>query len=395
MVNVQPTPNPVHARLPSGAPRRVLLATEVGAGMGHFAPWASTVRELLARGHHVAVAAFDLAGAMRHLVEPLDQAARQRLTLLPSPPVPRLRLPAHAPECWPDIMLGLGYDDAHAWGGALLAWRQFMAGYQVDWLLADHAPSALLAAAELGVEAVEVGSGFCVPPIAAAGHAMAALPTANPSATHLANSDAAFTQAANQALALAGFSRRLQQASDVFRPSAARWVTSPPELDHYGRRTGVDYVGFALDSLPISAAAPSGFGLVGYLKPNTPGLANVLQQLKRECAHAGWRARVLVPGGPAELTRHSAQGVEVRTAPEPLEPLLAGAHGFVTNGGLHGVGQALRAGAKVWCLPMHKEQAATAANLAAAGWGGLWQPNPQSQPEPHSAKEHATGVSYV
>ena len=172
---------------------------------------------------------------------------------------------------------------------------------------------------------------------------------------------------------------------------ARRVVTSPPELDHYGERADVMYTGF-LGSSISSFTTPSrpGFAItatsdnerdsltsiVGYLKAATPGLDNLIEQLRR----AGVKAHLVVPDGSDALMTSQDEVVVSRTLID-LSVELPRADVYLSNGGLHGVGQALKAGCWPVVVPMQAEQVAMARQLVMRQWGSFWLAESTAKPE--------------
>ena len=136
----------------------VLLAWELGAGLGHAGRLKPLAIELRARGHRVSMALRDLVHTRR---------------LLSDLSVPRLQAPAWlhksvgapaAAASLAEILLGYAYLDADALEGLVLGWRDLISLTSADVVVTDYAPTAVAAARMLGVATVAVGPGFWVPP---------------------------------------------------------------------------------------------------------------------------------------------------------------------------------------------------------------------------------------
>ncbi len=137
---------------------RILFAWELGGGYGHLAPFAPIADRLLARGHELTIAAQDLERA--HAV-------------FGSRPVRIAQAPfcgksygglADPPLNYAEILMRYGYLDAPLLAGLVRAWRDLLDLAGAEVLVADHAPTALLAALGRGLPRALFGNPFAVPP---------------------------------------------------------------------------------------------------------------------------------------------------------------------------------------------------------------------------------------
>ena len=211
----------------------------------------------------------------------------------------------------------------------------------------------------------------------------------------LDQADTAVAAAFNAALRFCGSEETLASLGDTAGWPARRVVLGPPELDHYGPRAGVLYAGFlgAAEGLPHAvpselrqvSASPT-IRVLGYLKPDTPGLSSLIGQL----CDAGVSAHLLVPGrdgagahGGECAERQGRVTVSGRLVDMPQA--LRQADVYLSNGGLHGIGMAMRAGCWPVVVPMQAEQVAMARNLVMRRRGALWLPG---QPWPAVPTAH-------
>ena len=134
---------------------RVLCAWEFGGDLGHIHRLMPIARELRAMGHEVSFALRDDL----HLDAPISEGFEAFVA-------PRLRAPAR-PNPWPlsfaEVLLNIGFDDRAALAGAVRAWRSLYELLHPDIVVAEYAPTALLAARALDLPRVTVGAGFSVP----------------------------------------------------------------------------------------------------------------------------------------------------------------------------------------------------------------------------------------
>jgi UDP:flavonoid glycosyltransferase YjiC (YdhE family) len=284
---------------------RILLAWELGAASGHLAGLRPVVEVLLERGHQVTLAAQNLRNAAR-VFAGLD------FPIVPAPRTHELYGGLEDPPLnYSEILMRYGYLEPAMLRGLLTAWRSLMRAVAADVVLADHAPTAMLAARELGLPRGLIGSPFNVPP--------AVTPTPNMRdwlsvpAQRLADSDARVLQVINGAVSRAGNLDALHRIFD----GAARFLSGIPELDPYGARPAEDYLGLrAVSTGSEQPVWPEGDGpkVFAYLHAPYSHLERALTAL------TGSGARVLVHllgGNAALMQKHS--GPQLRFAPALLD----------------------------------------------------------------------------
>lgn len=134
---------------------RFLLGWELGANRGHLLRLASVAKRLAARGHQVTIAAQRLT---RGAELPPEVSVWQ------APVWPRLlanvgALGGPLPNTLGDILVRVGLDDPEILPALVHAWEGIIAAAQPDAVMADFAPS-LLVAARGRVPRLCIGSGF-------------------------------------------------------------------------------------------------------------------------------------------------------------------------------------------------------------------------------------------
>ena len=140
---------------------RIVMAWELGGGMGHVVPLSQIAQALVARGHDVHFVLRDLSGA----AEALRGLARHPQVRLWQAPVWLAQLTgAPLPVSYAELLFRAGYLDARRLSGLADAWRSLFDALQPQLLVADHAPTALLAARGRPMARALVGTGFFVPP---------------------------------------------------------------------------------------------------------------------------------------------------------------------------------------------------------------------------------------
>lgn len=135
---------------------RIFYAWELGANLGHIGKFLPLARQLRSRGHAVVWAVAQTAQTARLL-------ANEGFDWLQAPVCPECRR-EESPLSFGDILLRFGYADGSDLLGLVVAWRELMRLTGAQIVLADHAPTAILAARTLGIAVMHFTSGFFVPP---------------------------------------------------------------------------------------------------------------------------------------------------------------------------------------------------------------------------------------
>lgn len=346
---------------------RFLLAWELGGGLGHATPLAQIAAPLLAAGHEVHCALRDLS-ILLPVFGPLATHPGLRVWQAPvwQPALNGLPVPA----TYAELLFRAGYLDATRLHGLVLAWRQLLQAARPQLLLADHAPTALLAARGLPMRRALIGTGFFLPLQC---QPMPAFRDWEPIAPRrVQGSEERALASCNQVLAM--LRQPPMAALHQLLSADERFLLTWPELDHFPARTqepGTRYWG----ALPggaegVSLPWPAGeFGRVlAYLKPEHPATEAALT-----CLQAGpWSTLAYVPGLAATLRqRHASPHLVLAQGPLSMAEVGAAADVVLCHAGSGTVSAALQAGKPVVMLPMHAEQLLFARRVQAAGAGSL------------------------
>jgi len=245
----------------------------------------------------------------------------------------------------------------------LRAWESLLQQVRPDVLVLDHAPTALLAAWFADLPAIAIGTGFTVP---ARGEPMPTLqPWEDVSRERLARAE----DVVNEALRACAPGRLREPPSTISRllGHATRFLTTFPELDHYGPRPDGRYIG---EINTVDAGAPAvwpdlpGPKIFAYLAGDHRRMAQVLQALEDLGAPVLLHARDLDRG---MLARRGSSVIRLEPRPVRMADALAQADLVACHGG-HGVAcAALRSGVPLALFPSQLEQALLAYRLTRQG----------------------------
>jgi UDP:flavonoid glycosyltransferase YjiC (YdhE family) len=342
---------------------RILCAWEFGGDLGHVRRLLPIARELRRLGHEAAFVFRDHAPLGAHADEGFEwfQAPLVRL-----PPTQNT-----SPLSPTDVLLNLGYADAAALTGALLGWRALCALWQPDLIVADYAPGALLAARMRGVPTATIGSGFSLP--------LPGAPLAAYRDWHRV--EPGVPRRLDDHL-LATVSKAFQNVHAAPPPGAARelfagdvnLVCTFPDLDPFGPREGVEYLGPIADA---SAAREVAWNtdarprIFAYLKPRDARFVPLVTALRQVAGEALVAAPGLTDAQARELSSD-----RVRVFSEALNlDALGSADLCISHAGPGVASRAILAGVPLALLPMQLEQFLVARRLRSAGAADFISPD--------------------
>ena len=330
---------------------RALLVWELGDNFGHAGLLIRIGEELAAKGVEVYVALQDTLKAAPFL-------KNQNITLLAAPygrihTKPRPEGPPRPVLTYADDVALCGYDRADELASLLRAWHGLFDLVQPDILVADAAPTALIAAQGRPFIKVISGLGYGVPP----------LETPMPPFRYWEQHDPAVLlereqqtlAIINQAQTLLGRAR-FAAFQDAIRTDA-QFLTTFKEMDHYKNRTSGNYIGpfFINDrglELTWQKDRPAK-RIFAYLYPRRKTFAaafDALRQLKEDTI-------LIAPGLPQDvIDRCQSPYLRIVTAPVRTDLLTGDADLFISHGGGSTVVQFLLAGVPQLLIPSHIEQ---------------------------------------
>ena len=266
-----------------------------------------------------------------------------------------------------DVLLALGFRDAHAVEAAVTRWLQLFEVVQPTAILCDCAPLGLLAACVAGIPATQISNGFDVPPIDFP------LFDATVRGPYLERANAQKLELLDRTIASVGHAlgaSGLRLADFVGWPNVA--IDGIPETDPYGTRAKGRYIGPFMSSAhtrpPCWPDAEGGMRVFVYLRGRQT-LA-VLEALRS----TGSATCCLWPDAPEEaLSRFHGTMVQVTREPQNLPMVLSQADAVINYGSSGVLTATLLAGKPQLMLPTDMEKLMFARRVEQLGAGVEWQ----------------------
>ena len=334
-----------------------MIAWELGGNYGHIARCMPIAKALRSRGHEVILAVRDLRTAAEMLTADgfayCQAPVSQSRTKLRSPPA-----------SYAEIFLGSGYQEANVLLGMTRAWKTLLELHGSSVLLADHSPTALLAAHLMDIPKVAIGNGFAIPPD------RSPLPSIRPwddiSTQRLQQADQRLQQSLD-ALGTSFEATRPISLQALFRQSSL--LDTFPELDHFGARDHGRYIGpiFGISNgLQTTWQNPEARKILLYVRPEIPGfnmLMNALADIDAEkiCVIPGLSLK--------EARQFASRQTRISLKPLALGSLLKEADLMICQAGGGTMNEALLAGVPLLGVPAHVEQYWAAQRVEQLGAG--------------------------
>lgn len=331
---------------------KILLANELGDGLGHVKRLEPLARAFVERGHEPVFALNDLVTAAPVLGAggyPLYQAPVWRALALKG----RKFIGARS---FADILSVHGYADPETLGVMVEAWQLIVEASGADLVIADHSPTLCLAT--LGeTPTVVVGNGFTVPPAE-----ISRFPVFNANVQALASHEELLKSIAT--VQKARGRPALKTLPGLFG-DATRLVCTLPELDPYARYRSEPALG-PTTGLLDPAPMPKTPRFFAYLHANQPGMRPLLGAL----AQSGVKGALYLSGAPpAAMERLRGAGFEMHDTPPPLADMVPAASVVIHHGGPGTAAAALSCGRPQILMPRHFEQTLYARALVGQGLG--------------------------
>lgn len=230
--------------------KRILLAWELGLNLGHLARLQPLAMRFKQQGHLLIAAVRDVQAAVR-VFGALD------IPLFQAPHAVNETRVDRVSSSYSNILYSQGWGNLGGLWGLVQCWVNLFRLTKPDLIVADHAPTAVLAAQALGIAVVQIGNGFELPPLT---NPLPCLPeSAGISAERLIQTEVQIVESINRVHSRLGVGK-IRHLAELFAQTP-RFLTCFAELDHYGQRTAETYWGPLLpDASGTNVAWPTGSG---------------------------------------------------------------------------------------------------------------------------------------
>lgn len=336
---------------------RVLIAWELGEAWGHLARCLRLAQVLQERGHVVAL-------VLKDIRFPFSWQLPPGIVVLTAPAI-RQRRSVKMPSNYAEVLLCCGFNDVADVANRLRAWVSIFSLFEPDVLVADHAPTALLAAGTCGIPHLAVGNGFVIPPGKFPWPSIRQGKWVSDARLHAA--EIMLDDVLVRAQLQLGGKVTVKSMRALFGPQDL--LDTFAELDHYGCRAAGNYIG-PIVSPPAGYKAkwqyPQLQHVLVYLRPEVGSFIAILQALSL------LEAEVLcvIPGLSAgQAARLVTPHLRISVEPIDFTALLPVANAVVGYGNSGFSTQALLAGVPLLMCPRYVEQGMFASRVADLGAG--------------------------
>ncbi|WP_415881916.1 glycosyltransferase [Neptuniibacter sp. QD34_54] len=337
----------------------IVVAWELGAGLGHLSRLAIIINRLEALGHNLALVLNDPTN--------LDVVnLPESLLVLPAPSFktpPAKKQPTVSLPC---ILQTRGFQGPKVLRGIVRSWHGIFQITQPDLLIFDYAPTALLAARGLTCPKVIIGSGFAeLEP----GIPCEMMRTDLKEAPRMTKTmEARIVEVTNFICAELDYPR-VKFLSDLYQNDLSL-ITTLPELDQYKRNPEKSLYLDLDNKSETNAYLPwrnlNGKRIFAYLRIGQSGvietleaLAEIRQDVVCYCADA-----------PARLVEtYRRKGLQMSVEPLDTQQQLNSADLVISHAGKGLISESLIAGKPLMLLPTHMEQRMNASKVKALGAG--------------------------
>jgi len=336
---------------------RILMCWELGENLGHVMRLMPIARSLRNKGHQVLWAYKREHTAAACIVENEGFASLDA----PAWPPPAEEFPLS--QTYGQNLLKNGYREKGALRRHLDVWQSIFRSVQPHMMLAEHAPTALIAARHMGLPRAAIGTGFSIPPMCKP------MPCLHPWITvpiqKMEEKEAFFLDKVNPAFEEAGY-RPLESVADIF-DGAERLLCTWPEFDHYGIRMKEAYLGPVISDLqgqPAPWPAHGRENVYVYMRWNHRAFAPLMATLDM----LNLPVLAFVPGiTESDIDCRFLKNIRISHEPVTLNDLKEKCIFAVTEGGHNTASLILLAGVPLLLCPTQLEQAVLSYRLSTQG----------------------------
>lgn len=345
----------------------IALCWELGAGLGHLLPLAEFARYFNQRGHSSTL--FSRYPDSYRSLPGLDECA---VVQAPYQHSRQKQLDAYN---YSGLMRLCGYQNEHELAPLLKSWLRLFEDNNIQLVVADHSPTAVLAAHVLQIPCIMTGNGFSVPP------QQSPCPNLRPwetiSESFLAASDKKLCETINRTLSQIGYAnKRLNNLTDLLM-RCDQLVATHPLIDHYRDRPSAIYINVEKPkSIAEPPVWPEGVGepIFVYFNAFSQSLVPLINQLLA----VGRPTLAVVPKTPREWAKKLA-GSNINLTQElvDIDQVAAQCNTIISHGGQQGTYDFLCHGIPSIMLPDVLERTLFAFRVGQAQLGFAGTPDPR------------------
>ena len=362
---------------------KILLAWELGGGIGHMVPFLPIAEELIRRGHRVYAALKDLSRAevvlggsgVIYVQSPIHTDVNKDIFKLPL--------------TFPHILHNLGFSDSHDLVAMVNGWRNLFQLVKPDLIVFDHSPTAMVAGLNFPCQQASIGTGFVCPPDVYPYPNLRPWRCVSPEKLQ-ADEDRVLGQI-NRLLKIQ-HQPELERIGQLYSSVDEQFLATFAELDHYPERTDTRYWGVWTKRKGNKPKWPAGEGkkIFAYLKPSR-ALPQVLEYLR--CS--GHSVLIYIDRYPGHL-REKFESSTLRFESEPIDLTLAAqACDAAILNGTHGTTAfLLLAGKPIFQLPLNLEQTMVTNAVMRLG-AGIGAPDSNAQVTVEKLKAFLSNEDYA
>jgi len=204
---------------------KIALCWELGRGSGHLAVLAEFVQPLIQHGHEVCLIVQNLGRA--------DKLKAFKGLKIYQAPLLNHSIEPYSVVNYSSVLLMCGYDDSKNLSATINGWKNIFDSLHIDFVIAEHSPTALVAAKIENIPSAMVGAGFVVPQLESPMPSIVKWESISDDRLQIA--DAAVIACVNEMLAYQNANKTISSVQALFTDSFKCLITVP-ELDHYGPR---------------------------------------------------------------------------------------------------------------------------------------------------------------
>ncbi|MFT5526847.1 MAG: hypothetical protein ACI9HK_004827 [Pirellulaceae bacterium] len=339
---------------------RILLAWELGGGLGHVSMLLPIAQALTQDGHEIVLAVRNVEAASKILKE-----YRGAIVQAPIHHV-RCGVKRNPAVTYAELLYNCGFDDPESLQARMCAWQSLLRMARCDAMVAEHAPTALAATFGMALPRLVIGTGFTCP--SPTNPLPNLRPTMNPPDATADRFEGRVLAVVQRAMNQLGMPK-LSNLADLYYSCDEVMLKTFAELDPFPRTDGTRY--WAPDDTfrgqmfqwPGDKRKKRIFA---YLKPS-PGLPELLECLKTSqhstVVYGSWVTPKLMDRHNCKTLRLSPHALDLEQAAGECDlGILNATHGATSK--------FLLAGKPLLMLPHVQEQALTADRVQQMG-GGL------------------------